>query len=76
MVLTSDAYSLTEDARVLGCQRELDLARWIVARGTSADQQLTLFTEAVGRGLSNRDALAGVVDWLSAETTGQTAIRH
>ncbi|MBQ0823734.1 carboxylate-amine ligase [Microvirga terrae] len=67
---------VAEDAKVLGCQRELDLARWIVARGTSADQQLTLFTEAVGRGLSNRDALAGVVDWLSAETTGETAIRH
>jgi carboxylate-amine ligase len=67
---------VAEDAKALGCQRELDLARWIVARGTSADQQLTLYTEAVGRGLSNRDALAGVVDWLSAETVGDTAIRH
>ncbi len=67
---------VAEDARELGCQRELDIARWIVARGTSADQQLTLFTEAVGRGLSNRDALAGVVDWLSAETMGETTIRH
>lgn len=67
---------VAEDAKALGCQRELDLARWIVARGTSADQQLTLYTEAVGRGLSNRDALAGVVDWLSAETMGDTAIRH
>jgi carboxylate-amine ligase len=67
---------VAEDAKVLGCQRELDLARWIVARGTSADQQLTLYTEAVGRGLSNRDALVGVVDWLSAETVGETAIRH
>lgn len=67
---------VAQDAKVLGCQRELDLARWIVARGTSADQQLTLYTEAVGRGLPNRDALAGVVDWLSAETMGETAIRH
>ncbi|QRM28581.1 carboxylate-amine ligase [Microvirga sp. VF16] len=67
---------VADDAKVLGCQRELDLARWIVARGTSADQQLTLYTEAVGRGLPNRDALAGVVDWLSAETMGETAIRH
>lgn len=67
---------VAEDAKALGCQRELDLARWIVARGTSADQQLTLYTEAVGRGLSNRDALAGVVDWLTAETTGETTIRH
>ncbi|HZH51517.1 MAG TPA: carboxylate-amine ligase [Microvirga sp.] len=67
---------VAEDAKALGCERELDLARWIVARGTSADQQLTLYTEALGRGLSNRDALAGVVDWLSAETVGEPMIRH
>ena len=67
---------VAEDARELGCEREVDLARWIVARGTSADQQLTLYTEALGRGLSNRDALAGVVDWLSAETVGEPMIRH
>jgi carboxylate-amine ligase len=67
---------IAEDAKELGCEREVDLARWIVARGTSADRQLTLYTEAVGRGLSSRDALAGVVDWLSAETIGETEIRH
>ncbi|RDI57907.1 carboxylate-amine ligase [Microvirga subterranea] len=67
---------VADDAKALGCERELDLARWIVARGTSADQQLTLYTEALGRGLSNRDALAGVVDWLSAETVGETMVRH
>ena len=65
-----------EDAKALGCERELDLSRWIIARGTSADQQLTLYTEGVGRGLSNRDALAGVVDWLSAETAGRQGIHH
>ncbi len=67
---------IAEDAKALGCEREVDLARWIVARGTSADRQLTLYTEALGRGLSSRDALAGVVDWLSAETMGETTIRH
>lgn len=67
---------VSDDARALGCEREVDLSRWIVARGTSADHQLTLYTEALGRGLSNRDALAGVVDWLSAETVGQTMVRH
>ncbi|MGO4387303.1 carboxylate-amine ligase [Microvirga sp. 2YAF29] len=67
---------VAEDARELGCEREIDLARWIVARGTSADQQLTLYTEALGRGLSSRDALAGVIDWLSAETMGEPAHRH
>ncbi|WP_230533169.1 carboxylate-amine ligase [Microvirga roseola] len=67
---------IADDAKALGCERELDMARWIVARGTSADQQLNLFTEALGRGLSNRDALAGVVDWLSAETIGEAVVRH
>lgn len=73
----SDLIALVrEDARELGCEAELDLARWIVARGTSADQQLTLHTEALGRGLSSRDALASVVDWLAAETTGRDAVAH
>jgi len=67
---------IAEDAKALGCEREVDLARWIVARGTSADRQLTLYTEALGRGLSSRDALAGVVDWLSAETVGDLVVRH
>ena len=65
-----------DDALALGCRGELDLARWILARGTSADQQLNLYTEGLGRGLSNRDALAGVVDWLSAETAGRPAVAH
>ncbi len=65
-----------EDAGALDCARELDLCRWIIARGTSADQQLTLYTEGLGRGLCNRDALAGVVDWLTAETVGSPPVRH
>lgn len=67
---------VADDARALGCEREIDLTRWIIARGTSADQQLTLYTEALGRGLSSRDALVGVVDWLSAETIGEAVVRH
>jgi carboxylate-amine ligase len=64
------------DARALGCEPELDLSRRIIVRGTSADQQLTLYTEGRGRGLSNRDALAGVVDWLTAETVGPPPVWH
>jgi glutamate---cysteine ligase / carboxylate-amine ligase len=64
------------DAQALGCEREIDLCRWIIARGTSADHQLTLYTEGLGRGLSSRDALAAVVDWLSLETTGGSASKH
>jgi glutamate---cysteine ligase / carboxylate-amine ligase len=63
-----------DDADALGCRGEIDLARWIVARGTSADRQLTLHTDALGRGVSNRDALVGVVDWLSSETVGEQAL--
>jgi glutamate---cysteine ligase / carboxylate-amine ligase len=75
-ILTETLDLVAEDARALGCERELDLARWIIARGTSADQQLTLYTERLGRGLSNRDALADVVDWLSQETVGGEPTIH
>jgi carboxylate-amine ligase len=67
---------VASDARSLGCERDLDLCRWIIARGTSADQQLSLYPEGLGRGLSSRDALAGVVDWLSAETAGHSVPLH
>jgi carboxylate-amine ligase len=67
---------VADDARALGCERELDLSHWIIARGTSADQQLTLYTEGRGRGLSNSEALMRVVDWLSAETVGASTLRH
>ena len=65
-----------DDAQALGCEAELDLARWIVARGTSADAQLTVYTEALGRGRSNREALAEVVDWLARETAGGQPTAH
>lgn len=67
---------VADDAKALGCESELDLCRWIIARGTSADRQLSLYTEALGRGLSGRDALGEVVDWLSAETVGEGIVRH
>jgi glutamate---cysteine ligase / carboxylate-amine ligase len=67
---------VAEDAKALDCERELDLARWIIARGTSADRQLTLYTEGLGRGLANPNALAAVVDWLTAETVGAAPARH
>jgi carboxylate-amine ligase len=62
-----------DDAAALGCAPEVEATRAILAHGTSADRQLALHTEALGRGLSNRDALASVVDWLSAETVRQDA---
>jgi glutamate---cysteine ligase / carboxylate-amine ligase len=75
-VLNETLDLVADDAEALGCERELDLARWIIARGTSADRQLTLFTDSLGRNLSNREALAGVVDWLVQETVGEETTMH
>jgi carboxylate-amine ligase len=57
-----------EDAERLGCVAELDSARGIIARGTSAHRQVRVFHDAVARGGSPKDALAAVVDMLIAET--------
>ena len=65
---------VTPDATALGCRAELDLARDVLARGTSADRQLALYMEALGRGLSNREALAEVVDSLAAQTCSDAAV--
>jgi carboxylate-amine ligase len=57
------------DARHFGCIAEASHAREILARGTSADRQLTTFERALSAGATRADALAAVVDWLIAETT-------
>jgi carboxylate-amine ligase len=75
-VLNETLDLIAEDARVLGCEHEVGHARCIIARGTSADRQLTLYTEGLGRGLSSRAALADVVDWLSAETVNRLPVVH
>jgi glutamate---cysteine ligase / carboxylate-amine ligase len=59
-----------EDADALGCRREVEAARAIVAEGTSADRQLTVLAEARSRGLSGRDAFGAVVDWLAVASAG------
>ena len=58
---------LREDAEAFGCLSEMEHARVIVARGTSADRQVARFTELQAQGLSREQALAGVVDHLIAE---------
>jgi carboxylate-amine ligase len=62
---------LREDAEALGCVAEIEHARTIVARGTSADRQVAHHTKLLSQGLSPPDALKGVVDQLIAETIGQ-----
>ena len=53
-----------QDADELGCVAEVEHAREIVARGTSADRQLRVYPEALDGGADEETALHGVVDLL------------
>jgi carboxylate-amine ligase len=57
-----------EDAEHFGCVDEIEHARTIVARGTSAHWQLETFRKAVAEGADEHEALRRVVDMLVAET--------
>jgi carboxylate-amine ligase len=57
-----------EDAEALGCLPEVEHARTIVARGTSADRQVACLGRLLSAGASREDALRGVVDHLITET--------
>ena len=57
-----------EDAEHFGCVAEVEHARTIVARGTSAHWQLDTFHKAVAEGADEHEALKRVVDMLVAET--------
>jgi carboxylate-amine ligase len=59
---------LREDAQALGCRPEVEHARTIVQRGTSADRQVACFNRLLAEGASRDEALRGVVDQLIAET--------
>jgi glutamate---cysteine ligase / carboxylate-amine ligase len=59
---------LRTDAEALGCVKELEHARTILSRGTSAHRQIRVFEEARSRGASVREALKAVVDFLVRET--------
>lgn len=57
-----------EDAERFGCVAELENARGILARGTSAHRQVALYEQALEDGETGWEALARVVDWLIEET--------
>jgi carboxylate-amine ligase len=57
-----------EDAEALDCRAEVEHARTVVARGTSADRQVAHFNRLLADGAPREDALRGVVDSLIAET--------
>ncbi len=59
---------LAPHAEALGCLAEVEHARTIVRRGTSADHQLRIFNDAIAAGASHEEAQVQVVDWLVAET--------
>ncbi|NEU11638.1 carboxylate-amine ligase [Methylobacterium sp. BTF04] len=61
---------IAEDADALGCGAEVDAARGIVARGTSSASQVETFTGARDKGLTDRQSVEPVVDWLARTTAG------
>ncbi len=69
-VLAEMVAMITPDAIALNCVAEIETLQDILSFGTSADQQIALATDAKGRGLTNEEALRGVVDWLAATTRG------
>lgn len=56
------------DAEAFGCLAEVEHARTIVERGTSAHWQLRAYREALAAGAEERKALEAVVDLLIRET--------
>ena len=56
------------EAEALGCADEVNHARTILSRGTSAQSQIRVHDEAIAGGAERDDALRQVVDWLIAET--------
>ncbi len=57
-----------EDAAELGCLAEVEHARVVLARGTSANRQVAVYEAALAAGASEQEALVAVVDWLVGET--------
>jgi gamma-glutamyl:cysteine ligase YbdK (ATP-grasp superfamily) len=49
-ILDETLAMVAEDSAAMGCEASLAVTRDILARGTSADRQLALFTDATGRG--------------------------
>jgi len=59
---------LEQDAEALGCMAEINHARTIIERGTSAHRQLAVFEQAMADGADQATAFCRVVDWLREET--------
>jgi glutamate---cysteine ligase / carboxylate-amine ligase len=55
---------LRPHAEALGCLAEVEHARTIARRGTSADHQLRVYNDALASGADDHEAKVAVVDWL------------
>jgi carboxylate-amine ligase len=62
------------DAEHFGCTREVEHARTILARGTSADRQRRCYQQAVAAGAAEADAFQAVVDDLIAATVEDVGV--
>ncbi len=63
---------LGPDAEAMGCLKEIESARVILKRGTSADRQRKTYEKCIKAGSSHEEALQAVVDRLIAETVMDT----
>ncbi len=59
---------IKEDAEFFGCVDEVNHARTILQRGTSAHWQIKTYNEAKAAGADDREAIKAVVDMLIKET--------
>ncbi len=65
---------MAEHAQALDCVEDVERARDITARGTSAHKQLSVYREAVDGGADQQEALCQVVDMLIEETMVGTGV--
>ncbi len=63
---------LNVDATALGCLKEIEAARTILQRGTSADRQRETYEKCIKASATHEEALRAVVDRLIAETVMDT----
>jgi carboxylate-amine ligase len=61
-----------DDAVALDCLAEIEHARVILKRGTSAHQQLDVYHTARKQGATDSEALSAVVGWLASTTCAGT----
>jgi carboxylate-amine ligase len=66
---------IAADVHALGCAPDIKHLNAIVAKGTSADRQIDIFTKAKAAGRRRLTAIMDVIDWAAAETQKTGAAR-